>query len=267
MTGAVVVENLWTNLGNQQIHAGLSFDANEGEVIALLGPSGCGKTTALRILGGLLPDYQGNVSVAGLSPQRAWRQAAFVFQTPRLVPWRTALGNAMLGMELRGGGNRKKTIRADALHYLQALGLEADTDKYPVGLSGGERHRVALARAFALEPNILFMDEPFAGLDLFTRQRLWELTLKLCQPHRRTIVLVTHNLEEALFLADRIFVLSRKPSRVTDVVEMNVPHPRTSHDDPAITRTRQHLLRLLHETEITAEPAIRGTTRNSENIK
>ena len=267
MTSTVIVEDLWTTLDDQQIHAGLSFDATKGEVVALLGPSGCGKTTALRILGGLLANYQGNVSVAGLSPQQAWRQAAFVFQSPRLVPWRTALGNAMLGMELRGGGNRKKTIRADALHYLQILGLEADANKYPVGLSGGERHRVALARAFAIQPNILFMDEPFAGLDLFTRQRLWELTLNLCQRRQCTVVLVTHGLEEALFLADRIFVLSQKPSRVIDVVPINIPHPRTSSEDAAMTQTRQHLLRILHEAEIATEPALAGTTPNSRNTE
>jgi len=247
MGAYVRFEDVWTTLGSQEVHRGLSFQAERGEVVALLGPSGCGKTTALRILAGLITRYRGRVEVDGLPPQEAWPRMALVFQSPRLVPWRTALENVALGLELRFGWRRSPRVKARCQEYLEAVGLGGDGHKYPHALSGGERHRVALARAFATEAELLLMDEPFSDLDVATRNRLWDLTLGLCRRHGRTVIMVTHNLEEAVYLADRVFVLSNKPSATLATVRVEAPHPRQPQGDPRLQEARLRLQRVIQE--------------------
>jgi NitT/TauT family transport system ATP-binding protein len=235
----IVFRDVEVVLGGDRIYEQLSFEVRQGEFVCILGPSGCGKSTSLRVIGGLLDVTRGNVTVNGRAPHDAWPDIAFVFQSPRLVPWRTALGNVLLGSELRDGvGERDaRTIRAKEL--LALVGLAHDAHKYPSMLSGGERQRVAIARALAVDPQIVLMDEPFSALDPNTRQRLRAEMERVWQTTGKTVVFVTHDVDEALQLADRIIVLSSKPTRVVDVLDVRAPRPRAlTRSDLAEERRR-----------------------------
>jgi NitT/TauT family transport system ATP-binding protein len=213
-------------LSGDRIYDRLSFEIRRGEFVCILGPSGCGKSTSLRVIGGLLDILGGEVVVDGRSPDDAWSDIAFVFQSPRLVPWRTALGNVLLGSDLRSGGGAREARTARARDLLALVGLSQDAHKYPAMLSGGERQRVAIARALAVDPQIILMDEPFSALDPNTRQRLRAEMERVWQTTGKTVVFVTHDVDEALQLADRIIVLSGKPTRVLEVVTVAAPRPR-----------------------------------------
>ena len=217
----VVVE-----LGGQKIYDRLSFQVKKGEFVCLLGPSGCGKSTSLRVMGGLLPIAAGTVRIMGLSPSVAWSRIAYVFQSPRLVSWRNALGNVLLGTELRFGSKNKKTREQKALELLSLVGLSQDVQKYPSILSGGERQRVAIARALAVDPEIIFMDEPFSALDPTTRKKMRSEIEQIWQKTGKTIVFVTHDIEEALQLADRIILLTKKPTSVKEDFPLEEARPR-----------------------------------------
>jgi NitT/TauT family transport system ATP-binding protein len=217
---------------------GISFAAEEGEFLCLLGPSGCGKSTALRIIAGLLPATSGTVRVLGGPPEERYRRLAFVFQNLRLVPWRTALGNVLLGMELRWDGGLPPEADRRAHRYLEMVGLGSDSGKYPGMLSGGERQRVALARALAVEPDIVLMDEPLAALDINTRERLREEVIRLWQSTGKTVLFVTHDLDEALYLADRFIILTEKPTRILQAMELPGRRPRDLFRDPEVARIR-----------------------------
>jgi NitT/TauT family transport system ATP-binding protein len=238
-------------LGGDRIYERLNLEVHPGEFVCILGPSGCGKSTSLRVIGGLLEIAGGEVTINGRPPQESWPDIAFVFQSPRLVPWRTALGNVLLGTDLRfGGAHDGREARAREL--LALVGLAGDTHKYPSMLSGGERQRVAIARALAVDPQIVLMDEPFSALDPNTRRRLRAEMERIWQTTGKTVVFVTHDVEEALQLADRIIVLSNKPTRVVDVISLKVPRPRTlSHAD--LARERSRLMAMLGASETLAE--------------
>lgn len=208
----IEVRDLIVRFGAYLVLDGLNFDVLDGELLCVLGPSGCGKTTLLRVLGGLVAPTRGAVRVRGEAPETAWSRIAYVFQSPRLVPWRTARDNVRLAQELRGG---RADGRAD--RYLALVGLADLADRYPAVLSGGERQRVALARALAVEPEVILMDEPFSALDLATRARLREELREIWRSERRTIVFVTHDVAEAEALATRILVLSERPARIAEV--------------------------------------------------
>src|SRR5262245_48038610 len=158
----IVFEDVDVAFGEEKIYDRLRFDVRRGEFVCILGPSGCGKSTSLRIIGGLLDVNAGRVSVDGRAPREAWSDIAFVFQSPRLVPWRTALDNVLLGSALRFGGGDRERRRARATELLSLVGLASDARKFPSMLSGGERQRVAIARALAVDPKIVLMDEPFS---------------------------------------------------------------------------------------------------------
>ena len=222
----VLFDGVCTVLDGVEVHRGLSFGVQTGQVVCLLGPSGCGKTTALRLIAGLISGQAGIVRVAGEETSTAWHRLAMVFQSPRLTYWRTALENVLLGIELRDPTISKKERLSRATAWLSAVGLQESRNKFPRALSGGEQHRLSLARALAVDPEILLMDEAFSDQDLVSRQRLWQLTLELCQQKKRTIVLVTHDVEEALYLADTIHVLTEKPATVHTTLDITLPHPR-----------------------------------------
>ena len=226
--------------GAQIVLDGVTFSVRGGEFLCLLGPSGCGKSTALRIIGGLLPAHGGQVSVLGRPPQESWRQIAYVFQSPRLVPWRTALENVILGMELRLENGNRREMEDKALHYLEMVGLGRDRDKFPGMLSGGERQRVAIARALAVEPEIVLMDEPFSALDINTRERLRHEVMRIWSTTGKTILFVTHDLDEALLLADRVIIVSDKPTRSLRVIEVSLPRPRDL-TDPALVAIKSEM--------------------------
>ncbi len=241
-------------LGGERIYDSLSFDVRRGEFVCILGPSGCGKSTSLRIIGGLLGATGGTVVVDGRAPQDAWAEIAFVFQSPRLVPWRTALDNVLLGAELRFGRGERGRRREQARELLALVGLAGDAWKYPAMLSGGERQRVAIARALAVDPQIVLMDEPFSALDPTTRGRMRDEVERIWQRTGKTIVFVTHDIDEALRLADRVVLLSKKPTQVLDVVELSATRPRQPVDT-GLAAQRRRLIDLFRslETELMDE--------------
>jgi NitT/TauT family transport system ATP-binding protein len=245
---AIAFDRVRLSLGGVAIYDDLSFSVQPGEFVCLLGPSGCGKSTALRIIGDLLPVQDGAVLVEGRSPAAAWDRLAFVFQSPRLLPWKDALDNAAFGLEMRAPDMPQTERRARAQWQLERMGLGSDVHKMPIVLSGGERQRVAIARALALDPDIILMDEPFSALDPNTRQRLRRQLVDLWQETGRTILFVTHDVDEALYLADRVIVLSPKPARVIRVMPLAVPRPRLIETDAGLRQARRDLIELFNET-------------------
>lgn len=209
----IEVRDLVVRLGGSTVIEGLSFDVEAGELLCVIGPSGCGKTTLLRALGGLVPPTSGGVRVAGEPAERGWARAAYVFQSPRLVPWRSALANVELAQELRFG----RPDRVRARRQLAAVGLAEQAGRFPSALSGGERQRVALARALAVDPEVIYMDEPFSALDAATRARLREELRAIWRAERRTIIFVTHDVAEADALATRVLSLTMRPARIAEI--------------------------------------------------
>jgi NitT/TauT family transport system ATP-binding protein len=204
---------------------GLDLRVAEREIVAVVGPNGCGKSTLLRVVSGLLAPDRGTVlaydsTVAGVEPRMG-----LVFQEPRLLPWRDVIGNVAFPLELAGVDREERQARA--LDALRLTGLESFAEAYPDQLSGGMAQRAALARALAPEPDVLLLDEPFSALDAMTRERLDDELLSLWRQTGTTIVLVTHSISEAVFLSDRVLVMSRRPGRIVAEVPVEVPRPRS----------------------------------------
>ena len=216
---------------------GVSLDIQKGEFISLLGPSGCGKTTLLRIVADLLQPTEGSVLVDGGTPRKARLQKKYgiVFQSPVLYEWRTVQKNVELPLELMKLTKGERAARAEKM--LALVGLTEFAGHYPQQLSGGMQQRVGIARALALRPEFLLMDEPFSALDEFTREKLNEDLLDIWQKTNKTVLFVTHNIAEAVFLSDRICVLSPHPGRLSAVVDVDLPRPRTKElrDAPEFT--------------------------------
>ena len=205
----------------------VTLDIKKGEFISLLGPSGCGKTTLLRIIADLLTPTQGTITVGGESPHaaRLKQRYGIVFQSPTLYDWRTVKKNIMLPHEIMHVPKAERSERADKM--LELVGLSDFANHYPNQLSGGMQQRVGIARALAIRPEILLMDEPFSALDEFTREKLHVDLLKIWRKTNKTIVFVTHNIQESVFLSDRVCVLSPHPGRLSAVVDITLPRPRT----------------------------------------
>ncbi len=204
---------------------GVDLVAVPGEFVAIVGPTGCGKSTILNIVAGLRPPAEGEVRVLGLPLKGLNRHAGYLFQADSLMPWKTALENVALGPILRGMPPRE--ARERARHWLAKVGLRGFEDRYPHQLSGGMKKRVALAQVLILSPRILLMDEPFGALDVQTRQLMENELLRLWQEDRKTVLFVTHDLEEAIALADRVVVFSAGPaSRVIGDFKIALPRPR-----------------------------------------
>lgn len=205
----------------------VSVHIQKGEFVSLLGPSGCGKTTLLRIMADLIQPTSGEVKIAGETAREARlaQKYGIVFQSPVLYDWRKVKQNISLPLEMMSMNKTEKEKRIHNL--LELVGLEKFKDKYPWQLSGGMQQRVAIARALAMEPEILLMDEPFSALDEFSRERLNEELLSIWSKFGNTVVFVTHSISEAIFLSDRVFVLSPHPGRLSAIVEIDLPRPRT----------------------------------------
>lgn len=204
----------------------INLEIKQGEFISLLGPSGCGKTTLLRTIADLQQPTSGTISVRGLSPRqiRLQKKYGIVFQNPVLYDWRTVRRNVCMPMELMGIPKKERTARVTKM--LELVGLLDFGKKYPHQLSGGMQQRVGIARALAIKPEILLMDEPFSALDEFTKEKLHEDLLRIWKKTNKTILFVTHNIQEAVFLSDRVVVLSPHPGRVSAVVDINLERPR-----------------------------------------
>jgi NitT/TauT family transport system ATP-binding protein len=225
----------------------VSFEIKANSFVSLVGPSGCGKTTLLRMLNGLIRPDAGEILVDGLHPVPG-PHMGFVFQSFRLMPWRTIRANVAFTLEVHGVGARECADRAD--HYLSMVGLSRFADSYPAELSGGMKQRAALARALVGQPRFLLMDEPFANLDAQTREFMQIELAKIWQHHKGVVVLVTHSVDEAVLLSDQIILLNPRPGRVSEILDVDLPHPRWSYDvraRPEFAEMRGHLWNRIKE--------------------
>jgi NitT/TauT family transport system ATP-binding protein len=204
----------------------VSFSVAPGEFVSIIGPSGCGKSTLFNIIGGLIGDYEGRVTVAGGAISGTHPAIGMVFQEESTFPWRTVLENVAFPLEITGVAKAARLDRAQ--HFVTMVGLHGFERRYPAELSGGMRQRVALARTLASEPRILLMDEPFAALDEQTRLLLGDTVLQIQQELKQTTLLITHNLTEAVQLSDRVLVMTYRPGRLKRIVAIDLPHPRDS---------------------------------------
>jgi NitT/TauT family transport system ATP-binding protein len=218
------VERFFGGAGTERVHAlgPLDLDIAEGEFVCIVGPSGCGKSTFLRMVGGLIRPSAGSIDIAA----RSDRPAAMVFQDYSIYPWKRVIDNVRFGLDV--AGVKKKEGNERAKRYLAKLGLADRARSYPATLSGGMKQRVAIARALTVEPEILLMDEPFAALDAQMRQILQDELLELWQADRRTVLFVTHSLEEAILLGDRVLVMSARPGRILASKKVPFPRPRAA---------------------------------------
>src|SRR5512136_401933 len=214
---------------------GVTLAVNEGEFLAIVGPSGCGKSTLLRLLSGLEKPNSGEVRLRGETLVAPRREIGFVFQRSNLMPWRTVLRNIALPLEVARVPSSESLERAAS--WVSLVDLDGFADSYPAQLSGGMQQRVALARALIHEPSVLLLDEPFGSLDALTRERMNAELLRLWNLHRRTVVMVTHSISEAVLLSDRILVLSPRPGRLRAEFAVPLVRPRNSAltGDPAFT--------------------------------
>lgn len=230
--------------GNTPVLADIDLEVSRGEILALVGPSGCGKSTLLNILSGLLTPDAGTVSIHGqlATSFDAWRSTAYMFQEDRLLPWRTVRANVAFGLESTSLTRAERQARAE--QALELVGLDSVADMWPHELSGGMRSRVALARSLAVRPDVLLMDEPFSRLDPQTRSQMHSEVLRLQSGGRMTVVFVTHDMEEAVVLADRIVRLVPAPGRVAEVTSLDIPRPRRLTDPAVMAAVRDLRLKV-----------------------
>ncbi|GAB6173963.1 ABC transporter ATP-binding protein [Paradesulfitobacterium aromaticivorans] len=221
----LIVQNLTKKAKDFVIYRDLNISVREEEFISIIGPSGCGKTTLLRTLGGLVRPTEGKILADGKEILGPGGNRAMVFQNSRLLPWRTAVRNVSFGLELM----KVKKIRAldTAKHFIDLVGLKGFENHYPHQLSGGMQQRVNIARALALNPEILLMDEPFGALDAQTRETMQSELLRIWSSEKKTVILVTHQIDEAIYLADRVIVFATRPGAIMADIRVNLPRPRS----------------------------------------
>jgi NitT/TauT family transport system ATP-binding protein len=211
--------------GNLTALSDVNAKVADGEFISIVGPSGCGKTTLLRIVAGLERATQGSARLNGKEIVGTGFERGFVFQADNLLPWRTVLGNVLLGIEIRERRRPAAEI-AKARELIGMVGLEGFEDYFPRQLSGGMRQRANIARALAINPEVLLMDEPFSALDAQTREVMQLELNRIWQHGKKTVLFVTHQIDEAVFLSDRIIVLARRPGRIREIIDIDLPRPR-----------------------------------------
>jgi NitT/TauT family transport system ATP-binding protein len=220
----------------------ISLAIRKNEFVSLLGPSGCGKTTLIRIIAGLLVADRGEVLVNSQVVNSPGRDRCMVFQQFGLLPWRTVVSNVEFGLEIDGVPREERRARADK--YLELVGLKGFENYYPHQISGGMQQRVGIARALSKKPEILLMDEPFGAVDAQTREQLQEELLKIWAQTETTVVFVTHSIDEAIYLSDRVMVMQARPGRIKEEVTVDLPRPRWEGDikaDPRFAQLRAHL--------------------------
>ncbi|HYE21218.1 MAG TPA: ABC transporter ATP-binding protein [Tepidisphaeraceae bacterium] len=245
----VRVENVWQSFPGKrpgaEVHVLESIDltVREGEFVCIVGPSGCGKSTLLNIIAGFLKQTSGTVTVEGEPVAGPDPRRIFVFQENGVFPWLTVEENIGFGLLNRPDDERAKTVR----HYTDMVGLTGFEKSYPRELSGGMRQRVEIARALAADPRIIYMDEPFGALDFITRLKMRSDLVRIWQREKKTILFVTHDIEEAVQLADRVVVMSRRPATVAEIVDCDLPRPRDL-DSPAYLETRDRIFKAMGMT-------------------
>lgn len=230
----------------------IDLEIRRGEFVCILGPSGCGKSTLLNAIAGFSPPTSGSVFVDGILVTEPGPERAVVFQEYALFPWMTVARNISFGLEIKGLA--KKEIRARVDDLLDQLQLSEFRDRFPKELSGGMRQRVAIARALALDSPTLLMDEPFGALDALTRRTLQDELLRLWLKFRKTVVFITHSIQESVYLADRVVVLTYRPGTVKKIIAINLPHPRDMSSLPFITY-QQELTGLVMEEQMRCQQA------------
>jgi NitT/TauT family transport system ATP-binding protein len=238
----------------------MNLTVKDGEFLAIVGPSGCGKSSFLDMVAGLVRPSSGEILIDGVPVQGPSLERGIVLQGYALFPWRTVRENVEFGLEIKK--TPRKDRRAISSDYLNLVGLENFAERYPHELSGGMKQRVAIARALAFNPEILLMDEPFGALDAQTREALQDELLRIWEEKRKTIIFVTHSIDEAVFLADRVAVMTSNPGTVQEIVEIPLPRPRQGSGirlSPEFGKIRHHLWELLHagsKSEINREVAL-----------
>jgi NitT/TauT family transport system ATP-binding protein len=232
-----------------------NLSVKEREFVSLIGPSGCGKTTALRIVAGLLKATNGKVLVDGEPSVGPSRDKAIVFQHFNLFPWRTAIDNVAYGLEIQGVSKAERL--KVAVEYLELVGLAQSAKQYPAELSGGMRQRIGIARALAINPKLLLMDEPFGALDALTREHLQGQLARICQERELTTLFVTHSIDEAIYLSDRVVVMGVHPGRILAEFKIDMPKPRGDYNfraEPQYATVREEIWRLLEQQLVRSEP-------------
>lgn len=253
------LDKIFLTVRNERVHAlsDISLSVAEREFVTIVGPSGCGKSTLLKIMAGLLPLTSGDLRVVGAPVSRPRRDIGVVFQSPVLLPWRTVLENVLLPAEVQG--LPQATSRARARDLLKMVGLADFENKYPGELSGGMQQRAAISRGLVCDPAILLMDEPFGALDAMTREQMNLDLQRIWRESGKTIILITHSIPEAVFLGDRVVVMTPRPGRIARIVDVPLPRPRTLETlgDATFGRLSSDIRRLLYSLG-DAEPASEG---------
>jgi NitT/TauT family transport system ATP-binding protein len=226
---SIAVRHLWKRYGDSDTGvvalSDIDFSITDGEFVSIVGPSGCGKSTLLRILAGLMPPTQGEAALNGSAITGPRRDIGVVFQSPVLFPWRTVLANAKLPVDVQGLDKAAMHKRAQEL--LKLVGLEGFEGRYPRELSGGMQQRVSLVRALIHDPALLLMDEPFGALDAMTRETMHIELQRIWMESRKTVVFITHSIAEAVFLSDRVLVMTPRPGKVAEILKIDLPRPRS----------------------------------------
>ena len=236
-----------TKKGTMVALNGVDLDIKENEFICVVGPSGCGKSTLLNIIAGLLPATSGAVYLDGKKAEGTGTERGVVFQQYALFPWLTVIKNVMFGLKLKGMG--KEEAREVAMKYLEKVDLVDFADSYPKELSGGMKQRVAIARAYAVQPEVLLMDEPFGALDAQTRTQLQTELLQTWENERKTCFFITHDVEEAIVLATRVVIMSARPGRIRDIVDIDIPYPRNQETkmSPRFMELKNHIWKQVYQ--------------------
>jgi NitT/TauT family transport system ATP-binding protein len=247
MTAKLQVRSLSKRFDQLEVLSDINVEVGRGAFISVVGPSGCGKTTFLRIVAGLEQASEGAILLDGKPLKGPGGDRGFVFQSDSLLPWRTVLANALIGPEVAGHAGVPERQRT--LELLKLVGLKGFEDYYPRQLSGGMRQRVNLARALAIDPEILLMDEPFSALDAQTREIMQTELMRIWEQGRKTVLFVTHQIDEAVFLSDRVLVFARRPGRLQETVDIDLPRPRalSIKRTPEFVRYVDHIWRLIED--------------------
>lgn len=238
----IAVKNLTRCFGDLKVLDNISFDVKEGEMLCIVGPTGCGKTTFLNTISKLLPATGGNILIDGEEANPKKHNISFVFQEPTCMPWRTVRSNVAFGMEVKGISKSEINKRLD--YILELVGLSDCANLYPNQVSASMEQRIAVARAFAVRPDLLMMDEPYGQLDVKLRYYLEDELVQLWQTLKSTVLFVTHNIEEAVYIGSRILVLSNKPTTIKAEVIVDLPRPRNLID-PKFVEIRKKVTELI----------------------
>jgi NitT/TauT family transport system ATP-binding protein len=253
MTARIRIAGVGKRFGALQVFENIDLSFGEREIVTIVGPSGCGKTTLLRCIDGLIPYDEGTIEIDGERLTAPREGVAMVFQHFGLFPWKTVEANVGYGLKLAGASTDE--IARKTRHYIELVGLKGFEKAYPYQLSGGMQQRCGLARALAIEPSVLLMDEPFAAIDAQTREILQFELLRIWETRPTTMVFVTHSIEEAVLMGDRVVVLKGRPSKVHEIIDVGLPRPRTRATlaEPRFAEVREHVWSTLMDEARRAE--------------